>query len=133
VDDYPNLEQLLEGLPVDIVVGHLGYFRPHRHTDDEGFQALLRLMQSGRVWTKLTGPYRISTDPLPYPNVKAFAGLLVRMAPERVIWGSDWPHVMVKGSMPNDGDLLDLLFDWVPDAESRYRILVDNAAKLYDF
>ena len=132
-DDFPDLDEILAGLPVDVVVGHLGYFRPHRKVDDEGFQALLRLMHSGRVWTKLTGPYRVSAEALPYTNVDAFAQALVQEAPERVIWGSDWPHVMVKGDMPNDGDLLDLLFDWVPDAAIRHRILVDNAAKLYKF
>ena len=72
VDDYPNLDQILGEIPVDVVVGHLGYFRPHRRTDDEGFQTLVRLMQSGRVWTKLTGPYRVSADALPYSNVSAF-------------------------------------------------------------
>lgn len=133
VDDYPNFERLLDVLPTDVVVGHLGYFHPHRDTKNEGFQALLRLMQGGRVWTKLTGPYRVSADPLPYSNVGMFAKLLVQKAPERIIWGSDWPHVMVKGSMPNDGDLLDLLFDWVPDAATREKILVGNAAELYNF
>lgn len=133
VDDYPNLDQLLADLPVDLVVGHLGYFRPHRRTDDEGFQALLRLMQSGHVWTKLTGPYRVSSEALPYSNVAAFAQALVQEAPERVIWGSDWPHVMVKGDMPNDGDLVELLCDWVPDAAIRHRILVDNPTELYNF
>jgi len=133
VDDCPNLEQLVEGLPVDVVVGHLGYFRPHRGVDDEGFQALLRLMRGRRFWAKLTGPYRVSAEALPYANVNAFAALLVQEAPERVIWGSDWPHVMVKGNMPNDGDLVDLLFDWIPDAGLRQKILVDNAADLYNF
>jgi 2-pyrone-4,6-dicarboxylate lactonase len=133
VDDYPNLDGLLEHLPVDIVIGHLGYCRPGRSTRDEGFQALLRLMSAGRCWTKLTGPYRVAAGKLPYSSAADFARALVRQAPDRVLWGSDWPHVMVKSTMPNDGDLLDLLFDWVPDATIRRKILVDNAAKLYGF
>ena len=133
VDDYPNLDQMLGSLDVDVVVGHLGYFRPGRTVDDEGFRALLRLMQSGRCWTKLTGPYRISSGNLPYAGTSEFAEQLVQAAPERVLWGSDWPHVMVKKAMPNDGDLLDLLFDWVPDADLRRRILVSNPAALYEF
>lgn len=133
VDDHPNLDTLLGDMPVDIVVGHLGYFRPDRNTNDQGFQALLRLMQAGRCWAKLTGPYRVSAGEVPYSSVEKFARLLVREAPERVLWGSDWPHVMVKNAMPNDGDLVDLLFDWVPDASVRHGILVNNAAKLYDF
>ena len=133
VDDYPRLDEMLGDLEVDIVVGHLGYFRPHRTVDDEGFRALLRLMQDGRCWTKLTGPYRISSGDLPYTGTSEFAQQLVQAAPERVIWGSDWPHVMVKKAMPNDGDLLDLLFDWVPDADLRHGILVTNPETLYEF
>ena len=133
VDDYPNLDELLEHLPVDIVIGHLGYCRPDRSTRDEGFQALLRLMLAGRCWTKLTGPYRVSAGKLPYSSAAGFARALVQQSPDRVLWGSDWPHVMVKSAMPNDGALLDLLFDWVPDATVHQKILVDNAAKLYGF
>ena len=133
VDDYPNLDDMLGDLDVDIVVGHLGYFRPDRSVDDEGFRALLRLMHNGRCWTKLTGPYRISSGDLPYTGTSEFAQELVRTAPERVLWGSDWPHVMVKKAMPNDGALLDLLFDWVPDADLRHGILVSNPATLYEF
>ena len=133
VDDYPNLDTLLGDLAVDVVVGHLGYLRPGLSIDDEGFQALLRLMRTGRCWTKLTGPYRVSAGELPYSSAAEFARRLVREAPDRVLWGSDWPHVMVRSAMPNDGDLLDLLSDWVPDAAVRYDILVDNAANLYNF
>ena len=133
VDDYPNLDTVLSDLAVDVVVGHLGYLRPDLSTGDEGFQALLRLMQTGRCWTKFTGPYRVSAGDLPYSSVAEFARRLVREAPERVLWGSDWPHVMVRSSMPNDGDLLALLFVWVPDAAIRCDILVENATKLYDF
>jgi len=133
VDDYPRLDELLGDISVDIVIGHLGYFRPDRSTRDEGFQALLRLMLAGRCWTKLTGPYRVSAGKLPYSSVADFARELVQQIPDRVLWGSDWPHVMVKRAMPNDGDLLDLLFDWVPDTAVRQKILVDNAARLYDF
>ena len=133
VDDYPDLDQILGDLPVNVVVGHLGYFRPDCRVSDKGFQTLLRLMQSGRFWAKLTGPYRVSHEELPYPSVNMFAQRLVQEAPERVLWGSDWPHVMVNTTMPNDGDLLDLLFDWVPDSAARSRILINNAAELYGF
>jgi 2-pyrone-4,6-dicarboxylate lactonase len=53
-------------------------------------------------------------------------------APDQVIWGTDWPHVMVKKPMPNDGDICDLLADWIPDAENLKRVLVDNPNRLYD-
>jgi len=65
--------------------------------------------------------------------VTPFAHALLDAAPGRLVWGTDWPHVMVKGRMPNDGDLCDLLSDWVPDPALRQRVLVDNPAALYGF
>ncbi len=67
------------------------------------------------------------------PDVDPFAARLVEAAPERLVWGSDWPHVIVKTAMPNDGDLFDIFSRWVPDAAMRRRILVDNPAQLYGF
>jgi predicted TIM-barrel fold metal-dependent hydrolase len=133
VDDFPHIDRELDDLPVDIVLGHFGYLRHGNTIQDPGFQALLRLLATGRCWVKLTGPYRLTPKNLPYPSVTPMAHALVAAAPERVIWGSDWPHVMVKTTMPNDGELLDLLADWIPDAATRERILVNNAALLYDF
>jgi predicted TIM-barrel fold metal-dependent hydrolase len=133
VDALANLDRDFAGFPVDVVFGHLGYMRTGKGLDAPGFQALLRLLESGRAWVKLTGPYRISTRPMPHADVGPFASGLLRIAPQRVVWGSDWPHVMVKGAMPNDGDLADLLLDWVPDAGLRRRVLVDNPARLYGF
>ena len=101
--------------------------------DETDYQALLRLMQRGHCWVKLTGPYRITRDALPYPNVTATAHALVEAAPDRLLWGSDWPHVMVTGAMPNDGDLCDLLLDWIPDSGIRHKVLVENPARLYGF
>ena len=133
VDEFPDLDRLLDGFPVDVVFGHLGYMKTGLGLSAPGFQGLLRLLGSGRAWAKLTGPYRISAGALPYADVIPFAQALVDKAPDRVLWGSDWPHVMVKGAMPNDGDLCDLLADWVPDEGIRRRVLVDNPAKLYGF
>ena len=71
--------------------------------------------------------------PLPYPDTVPFAHALLEANPERVLWGTDWPHVMLKGAMPNDGDLADVLADWIPDAKLREQVLVRNPAKLYGF
>jgi len=133
VDAYPDLDRDLGGLPVDLVFGHLGYLRTDKGLADPGFRALLRLAAEGRAWVKLTGPYRISTRPMPHGDVTPFAHALLEHAPDRVVWGSDWPHVMVKGAMPNDGDLADLLAAWVPDEALRRRVLVENPARLYGF
>jgi predicted TIM-barrel fold metal-dependent hydrolase len=133
VDEYPALDRELADFPVDLVFGHLGYMRTDRGAGTPGFRALMGLLEEGRAWVKLTGPYRISTGAMPHADVVPYARELLRIAPQRVVWGSDWPHVMVKGAMPNDGELADLLLDWIPDEALRRRVLVDNPAQLYGF
>ena len=133
VDEFPDLDRMLDGLPVDLVFGHLGYTRAEKGTGATGFQALLRLLRAGRAWIKLTGAYRISSRPLPHVDTVPFAHALLEAAPDRILWGSDWPHVMTRWTipMPNDGALADLLLDWIPDASQRDRVLADNPAALY--
>ena len=133
VDEFPDLDRLLDKFPVDVAFGHLGYMKTALGLEAPGYKALLRLLKAGRAWVKLTGPYRNSGGALPYTDVTPFAQALVDAAPDRILWGTDWPHVMVKGAMPNDGDLCDLLANWVPDEANRKRVLVDNPAKLYGF
>ena len=135
VDEFPELDRMLARLPVACVFGHLGYVRADKGIDTPGFQALLRLLRAGLAWVKLTGPYRISTGPLPHADTNPFAHALVETAPDRLVWGSDWPHVKTEWTipMPNDGALADLLEAWVPDASVRRRVLVDNPARLYGF
>ncbi|MPY69279.1 MAG: amidohydrolase family protein [Alphaproteobacteria bacterium] len=132
-DDYPDFDVMFADFPADIVLGHLGYMRPGKGVDDPGFAALLRLLEGGRCWVKLTGPYRISAGDLPYADILPHARALADAAPDRILWGSDWPHVMVKKAMPNDGDLCDLLAGWIPDEGARERVLVHNPAALYGF
>ena len=133
VDAHPALDRVLADFPVDLVFGHLGYMARGQGVDAPGFVALLRLLQRGRAWIKLSGPYRISAHGLPYPDVTPLAQALVAAAPDRVVWGSDWPHVMLNGPMPNDGALCDLLADWLPDADLLEHVLVRNPAQLYGF
>ena len=133
VNEFPDLDRQLANFPVPVVFGHLGYAPTSTGTSDAGFKALMRLMKDGAAWAKMTGPYRLTASSMPYPDTDAFAFALVEAAPQQLIWGSDWPHVIVKTGMPNDGDLADLLIHWVPDAAVRNRILVDNPARLYGF
>jgi len=133
VDSMPGFDAVFADFPTDIVLGHLGYMRPDRGPSEPGFRALLRLMKKGRCWVKLTGPYRITAGDKPYAGVTPTARALVEAAPDRLVWGSDWPHVMVTKPMPNDGDLCDLLLDWIPDEAVRKQVLVDNPARLYGF
>ena len=110
VSDYPDLRTTLGVLPVDLVVGHLGYMPTDAGLDNPGFHDFLALIRDGRCWVKLTGPYRISTlDDPPYADVTPFARTLIETAPDRMLWGTDWPHPIVYKPMPNDGDLLDHL------------------------
>jgi predicted TIM-barrel fold metal-dependent hydrolase len=79
------------------------------------------------------GPYFVSELHPRYPDLAPFARAMVAAAPDRIVWGTDWPHPSAREKMPNDGDLADLLLDWVPDESQRARILVDNPNRLYSF
>ena len=133
-DDYPDFEACFEAFPTDIVLGHTGYLRLGQTGDNPGFKGMLQLAAAGKCWVKLTAPYRISASgELPFAEAGEFARAVVEAAPERAVWGSDWPHVNISTPMPNDADLCDLFLDWVPDAQTRRQILVDNPAILYEF
>jgi 2-pyrone-4,6-dicarboxylate lactonase len=133
VDEFPDLDRMLAKLPVDVVFAHLGYVDAKKGIAAPGFQALLRLLRAGRAFVKLTGPYRISSHTLPHADIQAFAHALLGAAPERIVWGTDWPHVATRWTipMPNDGSLADLLLDWIPDVALRHRVLAANPAALY--
>ena len=132
-DGYPDVVSLFADFPTDIVLGHLGYMRPPLETDAPAFRNLLSLVREGRCWIKLTGPMRISAGEMPYPDVTPIARALVEAQPGRMIWGSDWPHVKISKAIPNDGDVVDLLAEWIPDEATRRRVLVDNPTVLYGF
>ena len=140
IDDFSDVDRRLADYPTDIVIDHMAYFDPVRGLDSPGFRTLLRLVQTGRCWVKLSAPYRYSKQDVPYADIVPFARKLVEAAPDRMLWATDWPHSAVfkpdsadGRRMPNDGELLDILVDWVPDEAVRRRILVENPAKLYGF
>jgi predicted TIM-barrel fold metal-dependent hydrolase len=132
--DLEEMASRLLDLPNDVVLDHFGGFRAELGLNQPAFRKLLELLETGRVWVKLSGPMRCSQEDYPYAPMTPFAHALVRHAPERLVWGSDWPHVnMNDRRIPNDGDLVDLLAEWVPDEVVRKRILVDNAVRLFGF
>ncbi len=133
VDEFPDLDRQLARFPVDVVFGHLGYVPASKGIHTAGFAAMLRLLRDGKAWVKLTAPYRLTLAAMPYGDTDAFAQTLVEAAPDRLLWGSDWPHVFIKSAMPNDGELFDVFAHWLQDGAMRQRILVDHPAKLYDF
>lgn len=129
----PEIGPVIERLPTEVVIDHMGHMPVTAGMAHPGFQWMLRLLQAGRAWVKLSGAYRISGKSTPFHDTAAFAQALLAAAPDRCVWGSDWPHVSVDGPMFNTGDLLDLLPLWVPDEAQRTRVLVDNPARLYGF
>jgi predicted TIM-barrel fold metal-dependent hydrolase len=129
VELTPRLGKLRCG----IVVDHMGDVRSSGGTEQPAFQALLGLLRGGRCWIKLSAGYHHSDQPPPYPETIPLVHALVAARPDRLVWGSDWPHANHWGTMPNSTDLFDLLLDWVPDEATRARILVDNPAELYGF
>ena len=131
--NLPALAPRLDKLGVEIVIDHLGHMPPEAPISEPGFQLLLQMLREKRFWVKLSAPMRFADARPPYPKVMPFAQALIDAGPDRVLWGSDWPHVVFDGFMPNDADLLDLLALWAPDADLRRKILVDNPAQLYGF
>jgi D-galactarolactone isomerase len=131
----PDHEAQLRRLPMDYVIDHCGKFLEPVAPDSDAFRTLLRLTETGRCWVKIAGAYEFSKSGGPaYEDVARLMRELIKAAPERVIWGSNWPHALAeKVGYPNDAALLDLLLDWAPDEAVRRRILVDNPAKLYGF
>jgi D-galactarolactone isomerase len=132
-DDLVELEPRLAALPVDFVIDHMGRIPIEGGTDRPAFKTLLRLLETGRCWVKLSAPYHVSqSGPPTYDDCAARARELVRAAPDRMIWGSNWPHPSVR-EKPDDVDLLDVLLDWAVDDDVRHKILVDNPARLFGF
>jgi 2-pyrone-4,6-dicarboxylate lactonase len=132
--DIVDYADALLALPNDIVLDHFGAIPAEQGVDQPAFKTMLRMLETGRVWVKLSGPLYCSRLEYPYADLQPFARMLVEHAPERLVWGTDWPHLHLHGrAMPNDGALLDLLSDWVPDEKTRHAVLVDNPSRLYGF
>jgi predicted TIM-barrel fold metal-dependent hydrolase len=128
-----ELEDKLRILPVPIVVDHMGLVQTADGIDQPGFQALLRLVEAGNCWVKLSGNYRMSSDRPNFDDVIPFARKLFEAAPEHMVWGTDWPHPAMTDFMPDDGHLLDALYSYVDTSSDIEKILVSNPAKLYGF
>jgi D-galactarolactone isomerase len=128
------MADLLRRLPTPLVFDHLG-IPPLPAGIAHPSHAILRgLLDQGRAWVKLSGAYLNSRSGPPYPEATAIAQDFVKAAPERLVWGSDWPHPTSPGpAKPNDAMLFDLLSEWAPNAAVRHRILVENPIKLYGF
>ncbi|WP_027283114.1 amidohydrolase family protein [Roseomonas gilardii] len=129
------LETVLSRLPCRLVLDHLGHIPHPGGLGSEGFGVVRRLLDGGRTWIKLSGPYiRSRVGPPDYSDAGSVAAAFARAAPERVLWGSDWPHpTQPAASKPDDARLLDLAMEWAQTADARWQMLVGNPAMLYGF
>jgi 2-pyrone-4,6-dicarboxylate lactonase len=128
-----ELAPRLAKLRCPVSFDHLAFMRAEEGIEQPAFQALLRLLQDGNSWVKLSGAYRVSGIAEQYEAVLPLARDIMTTRPDRVVWGSDWPHVGQISKMPHTTPLLDLLRDWVPGEAERHRVLVENPATLYGF
>jgi 2-pyrone-4,6-dicarboxylate lactonase len=134
-------EKRIRSLPMAVVFDHLARIDPAAGLKQPAFKLLLDLMKQDRFWVKVSGADKICHTGVDaylgvsYIEVIPFARAVIEVAPDRVIWGTDWPHSnnFAPGQTPNDGDLLDLLLEFAPDEKVRRKILVDNPAVLYGF
>jgi len=128
-------ERMLRKLRLPVVIEHMGRVDIAAGQRQKSFQRMLGLMKHDGFWAKIDMGERLSLSGAPYADVVPFAQAIVETAPERVLWGTDWPHPIYQPGrpMPNDGDLVDLFGTYVPDPVLREKILVDNPAKLYRF
>jgi 2-pyrone-4,6-dicarboxylate lactonase len=138
--DLPELWDFFIALPTAVVVDHMGRPDVREPVEGERFQRFVRLMREhANVWTKVSCPERLSVSGPPalegernaYRDVVPFARYLVETFPDRVLWGTDWPHPNLKDHMPDDGLLVDFIPHIAPTAEAQHRLLVSNPMRLY--
>jgi len=130
--DLVELSDVFKKIPVPMVIDHMGRMNAADGVDQPAFKVLLEWMRHDKFWVKISGPERVSSKGPPFTDAVPFAQKLIGAAPDRILWGTDWPHPNVKW-MPNDGDLMDLFAQMSPDPQVQKKILVDNPARLYGF
>ena len=129
-EDIETHADLFRKLRVPFVIDHMGRVDAAHGLGQKPFAMLLELMKNPLAWVKVSGPERISAAGKPFHDAMPFAAALAKAAPDRVLWGTDFPHPNVN-TMPNDGELVDLFALTIPDEALRKRILVDNPTRLY--
>jgi predicted TIM-barrel fold metal-dependent hydrolase len=132
--DIPASTELLNGLPIPFIIDHMGRVPTKNGLEQPPFQALLELAKrNDKCWVKISGAERISSAGPPFTDAVPFVRALIEAAPDRLLWGTDWPHPNIARHMPNDGDLVDLVPLFTDDPAMQKRILVDNPHRLYEF
>ena len=128
-----EMKVAIAALPTPVVIDHLASVTPVEGVNSPGHKAALELLETDRVWLKLSGAYIVSYSGPQYLDVDPVAQSYVKTAPERLVWGSDWPHRGRRNPFPDDAILFDALSRWAPTELTRRHILVDNPSKLYGF
>jgi 2-pyrone-4,6-dicarboxylate lactonase len=131
VDAQPELLQRIVDMGVPVVVDHIGHFPAERAAASRGFASLVGLLREGRVWAKLSGPYRLTAQRTGFSDVRPLVDRLVQANSFQLVWGSDWPHPAIAAPMVNDTELANLAGEWLADAALRQRVLVENPTTLY--
>jgi predicted TIM-barrel fold metal-dependent hydrolase len=131
--DIIDLAPFVRSLDPPVVFDHMARLDIAEGPDGPATAALCDLLDTGRVWIKLSGADRLSHTGAPFHDVLPVARRLAGHAPERVLWGTDWPHVNLRGAPPDDAELVDLIAHIVPDEAGRRRLLVDNPVELFGF
>jgi predicted TIM-barrel fold metal-dependent hydrolase len=131
--DLVEFRAMLQKLPVPFVIDHMGRVPTKDGLGQEPFKILLETARMDNCWVKICGAERISSMGPPFTDAVPFAQALLEAAPDRVLWGTDWPHPNIKKHMPNDGDLVDLIPLYMPNAGLQKKVLVDNPQRLYGF
>jgi predicted TIM-barrel fold metal-dependent hydrolase len=131
--DLVEFDALFKKIPVPMVIDHMGRVKAADGLDQQPFNVLVEWMKNERFWVKVCGPERVSSMGPPFTDAVPFARKLIEAAPDRILWGTDWPHPNVGKHMPNDGDLVDLFAQMAPEPGLQKKILVDNPAQLYGF
>jgi 2-pyrone-4,6-dicarboxylate lactonase len=130
--DLPELEPFFTALPTTVVVDHMGTPNVRKGVDDPENQRFIRMLDNHRhIWSKITCPERMTIAGAPYDDVVPFGRLLVERFPDRVLWGTDWPHPNMKKEAPDDGALVDVIPKIAPSAAQQQALLVDNPMRLY--
>jgi len=131
-EDIINYADFFAKFDLPIVVDHMGRVPTSSGVQQEAYKILCDFMEKPNWWVKISGAERIGVQP-PFYDAIPYAQGLVKIAPDRILWGTDCPHPNIKKHMPNDADLLDLFSLMVPDISLQKKILVDNPARLYGF
>ena len=131
--DLVEFQDLFRRVPVPMVIDHMGRVKAAEGLEQEPFRILLSSLNNENIWVKICGAERVSSMGPPFTDAVPFAQALIAAAPDRILWGTDWPHPNVGAHMPNDGDLVDLFAQMAPDPAMQRRILVENPARLYGF